>query len=94
MSSMTPPEKPDTKNIPLESGKGLPEGDPKIETIRYYKVFCPKCRAFPGQPCKFRGIVDYYSIHIPRIILFEAFELGSVDANGMGRNGKPNWGKE
>jgi hypothetical protein len=107
---LIPPEKPDGKKSVVqsqdqhgvvESGRDFPEGDPKADPIKYYKVRCPRCGAQPGFPCftdlKHRA-VDYRTICISRLILYEAFELGAVDVNGISRNsptfkGK-SWGQE
>jgi hypothetical protein len=90
---MVPPEKPDTKAHPIvESGKGLPEGQPREELLKYYKVLCPKCRNLPGFPCTFgqvdtpagkKLVVDVWSIHIARVLAYEAYALGTVDMFGQ-----------
>jgi hypothetical protein len=96
--SVYPPELPKKNEIvPIhESGRNYPEGDTKEEPIKYYKVKCPRCQAQPGFPCSVsrkRPEVSYTRICIARVVLYEAFELGSVDVNGIGRSGQK-WGPE
>lgn len=72
-----------------ESGKNYPEGDLSPDPIKYYKVRCPRCKAMPGFPCfkDTRQRVDYRTICIARVILYEVFEQGSVDVNGIDHSG-------
>ena len=60
------------------------------EPLKYLNVRCPRCKAQPGFPClhdQRTRAVTLYQICIARVILYEAFELGTVDAHGLGRNG-------
>lgn len=68
-----------------ESGRGYSEGDAKEEYVKWYKIICPRCKAQVGFPCyeDKRGIVDYRTICIARVVAYEAFEI----------SGK-SWGKE
>jgi hypothetical protein len=66
--------------------------------LKFYEVLCPKCRARPGYPCTFgesntpagkKPNIDPWSIHISRVLLYEAFALGTVNELGIGKNGIP-----
>jgi hypothetical protein len=100
--SLHPPEPPDSKkNAIVETGKEYAEGDPRLEPIKYYKVVCPRCKAQPGFPCFTdlkRRSVDYRTICISRVLLYEAFILGTTDVNGISKNGYTfkgkSWGPE
>jgi hypothetical protein len=98
--SGSPPKK--NAIVPVhESGKDYPEGDPKTEPIPYYVVICPRCKAQAGFPCftnMAKKTCDYRTICIARVILYEAFKLGSVDIYGTDRTGHTfkgkSWGPE
>jgi len=98
--SLTPPTKDDKKPTTaiVESGKNYPEGQPKDETIRFYEVICPKCRARPGYPCTFgeantpqgkKVILDVFSIHIMRVLAYEAYMRGELNELAIDRKGHP-----
>jgi hypothetical protein len=72
------------------------DSKPELELPpKYLKVYCPKCRQMPGFPCMFPRIkndipaqeIDFYAVHIVRVMLYEAFMLGTVTELGVGRNG-------
>jgi len=94
---MSQPDKNDTKKGPIipvqESGRDLPEDEPKQESLKYYQVLCPKCRARPGFPCCFNLVgekpkLDPWSIHIARISAYEAYMIGVINELGIDSNGK------
>ncbi len=64
----------------------------EVKPIHLYQVRCPKCKAMPGYPCTFgeantpagkKMILDVWSIHISRVLLYEAYALGTVNESGI-----------
>jgi hypothetical protein len=95
-----PPNKDDVrKNAIVESGKDLPEGNAPMEApIKYHEVICPKCRARPGYPCTFgmadtpqgkKVILDVWSIHIARVMAWEAYAAGQINELAIDAKGHP-----
>src|SRR5467141_2856032 len=98
MSSPSKDDKKKNENAIIESGKGLPEGNPEERPLKYFQVVCPKCRAANGYPCTFgtvasrngsHHIIDPYSIHISRVLLYEAYVHNKVNELGINANGIP-----
>ena len=84
--SLHPPNPPKKNEIvPVhESGRDYPEGMPKEEPIKFYKVICPRCKAQAGFPCfvNKRMGVSYTMVCIARVILYESFELSGSGQRG------------
>jgi ribosomal protein S27AE len=61
------------------------------EPLKYLKVKCPRCHEMPGYPCKFKRLkdntliseIDFFAIHIARVLLFEVYQLGTVNEMGV-----------
>ncbi len=88
---LPPPSKDDKAKV--ESGRDLPEGTLNEKPVKYYEVLCPKCKARPGYPCTYgyvggRSVIDLWSIHIARVMLYEAYALNQVNELGIDSHGQ------
>jgi hypothetical protein len=88
---LMPPVDSDKRKAVVESGKGLPEGEPKEEIFIIWNVRRPRCGAEPGFPCtmgKKSSVTNLMQTCNARFLLWQAYALGTVDVNGMGKSGQ------